>query len=315
MEANVRAILRKLAEPPILVYPDWDAVADKSRPFRFHCNASNDGFGATPEQDQSDGSVHPILFISRATLDSERSWASFDLEAGSIVWAIERLRGHLWSTRFHIYSDHKTFEGTVKDGEHNARVRRWLESLSAYTYTLECRKGTGSGNADFAVPASPSSHRRRSHRTQPPHGPRYRRHLLYPLLQLRAERPSRPGYRLGWARIPPFKTRPNHPAAPLHWPRFPVTFLYWGHKIEHLTSVGLIATHASTARLLVGTENAIVNTGASPGSASRPSVISPPSTVGATESSPSGLISSRTRHRVAAAAETPRPTADYRFGR
>ena len=125
------------------------AVADNSRPFRLYCDSSIDGFGATLEQEQPDGSVRPVLFISRATLDFERSWTPLDLEAVSIVWAIERRRGHLWSTHFQIYSDHKAPENIAKIGEHNARVRRWLEFLSAYTYTLEYRKGTANGNADF----------------------------------------------------------------------------------------------------------------------------------------------------------------------
>ena len=33
MEVIVREILAELAVPPILVFPDWDAVADGSRPF------------------------------------------------------------------------------------------------------------------------------------------------------------------------------------------------------------------------------------------------------------------------------------------
>ena len=90
-----------------MVYPDWDAVADNSRPFRLYCDASLDSFGATLEQDQPNGSVRPIPYMSRATLDSERSWTPLELEAGSIVWAIKLLRGHLWSAKFHIYSDHR----------------------------------------------------------------------------------------------------------------------------------------------------------------------------------------------------------------
>lgn len=132
-EAIVRDILHDLTVPPILVFPDYDAVADDSRPFRLYCDASRDGFGATIEQEQPDGSVRPILFISRATLDSERSWTPLDLEAGSIVWAIKRLRGHLWSTKFCIYTDHKALEHIAKVGEHNARVQRWQEFLSAST--------------------------------------------------------------------------------------------------------------------------------------------------------------------------------------
>ena len=123
MKAIIRQLLHDLATPPILVYPDWDAVDNNSRPFRLYSDASRDG-GATLEQEESDGSVRPIVFISRATLDKERSWTPLDLEAGRIVWAIQRLRGHLWSTNFRIYSDHKALENIAKVGEHNARVQR-----------------------------------------------------------------------------------------------------------------------------------------------------------------------------------------------
>ncbi|CAB1110642.1 unnamed protein product [Ectocarpus sp. CCAP 1310/34] len=76
--------------------------------------------------DLADGSVRPILFVSRATLESERNWTVLDLEAGSIVWAIKRLHDYFWSTHFLIYSDHKILESIVMVGEHNARVQRWL---------------------------------------------------------------------------------------------------------------------------------------------------------------------------------------------
>ena len=82
MEKRVRALLAELAAPPILVFPDWDAVIDKSRPFRLHCDASTDGLGATLEQEQSDGSIRPIVYISRATLANEQSWTPMELEAG-----------------------------------------------------------------------------------------------------------------------------------------------------------------------------------------------------------------------------------------
>ena len=50
MEDTVRSLLAELAAPPILVFPNWEAVTDKSRPFRLHCEASTAGFGATLEQ-------------------------------------------------------------------------------------------------------------------------------------------------------------------------------------------------------------------------------------------------------------------------
>ena len=122
--------------PAGLVYPDWDAVGDNSRPFLLYRDASIDGFGATLEQEQKDGSIGRIFFISRATLESERHWTPLDLEAGSIAGSINRLRGYLWGTTFRIVSDHKALESLAKVAEHKPRVQKWLELLTAYRYTL-----------------------------------------------------------------------------------------------------------------------------------------------------------------------------------
>ena len=78
-------LLEELSTPPVLVYTDWGAVADNSRPFLLFCDASVDGLGATLEQEQKGGSIRPIVFISRANLESERHWTPLGLEAGSIV--------------------------------------------------------------------------------------------------------------------------------------------------------------------------------------------------------------------------------------
>ena len=126
MEKLVREILVELATPPILVLPNWDAVAAGSRPFHVYCDACIDGFGAALEQEQGDGCIKPIAYISRATLDSERHGTPLDLEAGSIVWALKRLRGYLWGTKFRIFSDHKAVESIGNVGNHNGRVQRWL---------------------------------------------------------------------------------------------------------------------------------------------------------------------------------------------
>ena len=117
--------------------------------FGVYCDASIDGFGATLEQEQPDGSLRPIAYVSRATLDSERRWTPLDLEAGSTVWAIKRLRRYLWGTKFRIFLDRQARKTIEKVGDHNARVQRWLEYLTAFDYTPECPKGSANGNADF----------------------------------------------------------------------------------------------------------------------------------------------------------------------
>ena len=50
-ETLVLEILAGLATPPILVFPNWNAVAEGSRPFHVYCDACIDGFGAALEQE------------------------------------------------------------------------------------------------------------------------------------------------------------------------------------------------------------------------------------------------------------------------
>lgn len=79
VEAIVRGLRAGLSAPPVVVFKDWDAVAEGSRPFRLYCDASVDGFDATLEQQQPNGSVRTVFYINRATLNNERHWTSVDL--------------------------------------------------------------------------------------------------------------------------------------------------------------------------------------------------------------------------------------------
>ena len=149
MEDTVRTLLAELAAPPILVFPDWDAVIDTSRPFRLHCDASTAGLGASLEQEQIDGSIRPIVYISRATLDNEQNWTPMELEAGYVVWSIRRLRRYLFGVYFLVFTDNQCLQQICKIGETKPRIQRWMEFLSAYNFRLSYRRGQENANADF----------------------------------------------------------------------------------------------------------------------------------------------------------------------
>ena len=149
MEDTVRALLAELAAAPILVFPDWDAVIDTSRPFRLHCDASTASLGATLQQEQPDGSIRPIVYISRATLDNEQNWTPIKLEARWVVWSIRRLRRYLFGVYFMFFTDHQCLQQICKIGETKPRIQRWLEFLSAYNFRLSYRRGQENANADF----------------------------------------------------------------------------------------------------------------------------------------------------------------------
>ena len=157
MEDTVRALLVELATPPILVFLDWDAVVDTYRPFRLHCDASTAGLSANLKQEQPDGSIHPIVYTSRATLDNEQNWTPIELEAGCVVWGIRRLRRYLFGVYFLVFTDHQCLQQICEIGETKPCTQRWMEFLSAYNFRLSYRRGQENANADFLsrLPLSP----------------------------------------------------------------------------------------------------------------------------------------------------------------
>ena len=149
MEDAVRILLAELAAPSILVFLDWDAVIDTSRPFRLHCDASTAGLGATLKQEQPDGSIRPIVYISRATLDNEQNWTPMELEAGCVVWSIQPLRRYLFGVYFLVFTDQQCLQQICKTGETKSRIQRWMEFLLAYNVRLSYRRGQENANAAF----------------------------------------------------------------------------------------------------------------------------------------------------------------------
>ena len=148
-EDTVRTLLAELAAPSILVFPDWDAVIDTSRPLRLHCDASTAGLGATLEQEQPDGSICPIVYISRAILANEQNWTPMELEAECVVWSIRPLIRYLFGVYFLVFTDHQCLQQICKIGDTEPRIQRWMEFLSACNFRLSYRRGQENANADF----------------------------------------------------------------------------------------------------------------------------------------------------------------------
>ena len=141
MEDTVRPLLAELAAPPILSFPDGDAVIDTSRPFRLHCDANTAGLGATLGREHPDGSIRPVVYIRRATLDNAQNWTPMELEAGCVVWSIRRLRCYLFGVYFLVFTDHQCLRQICKIREPKPRIQTWMEFLSAYNFRLSYRRG------------------------------------------------------------------------------------------------------------------------------------------------------------------------------
>ena len=96
-----------MAGPNILALPDYEAAISGAGIFRLTTDASVEGFGAVPEQQQEeeDGDFRPLVYISRSTLPTETNRDTTDRECGALVWAVKKLSVHLYGIPFLAFTD------------------------------------------------------------------------------------------------------------------------------------------------------------------------------------------------------------------
>ena len=130
-----------LCTEPVLITPDF------SLPFVVHTDASEVGLGAVLSQVRS-GEEHPVTFISRKLLASERAYSTVEKEALAIKWTLEKLRYYLLGRDFSLVTDHAPLKWMATAKDTNARVTRWFLALQDYRFQVVHRPGRAHGNAD-----------------------------------------------------------------------------------------------------------------------------------------------------------------------
>ena len=148
-ERIVREMLDELSSPNVLAFPDFEAAISGSRKFRLVTDASADGFDVVIKQQQADGSIRHLRYLSRTTLDNERKWGISELECAAIVWAIKRNRQMFYGTPFEVETDHQPLQDLASlSSDKSNRVQGRFEFLNAYTFTLKHRSKNANSNAN-----------------------------------------------------------------------------------------------------------------------------------------------------------------------
>ena len=138
-ERIVREILDDLSSPNVFAFPDFEAAISGSRKFRLVTDANTDRLGVVREQQQPDGSIRPLRYLSRTTLDNERKWDISELECTAIVWAIKRNRQMFYGIPVEVETDHQPLQNLARLSDKSNRVQRWFDFLNVYTFTLKHR--------------------------------------------------------------------------------------------------------------------------------------------------------------------------------
>ena len=143
-------MLYKLSILNVFAFPDFEAAISGSRKFRLVKDISADGLGVVIEHQQPDGSIQPLRYISRTTLDNVRKWSISELDFAAIVGTIKRNRRMFYRTFFEVETGHQPIQNVANWSDKSNRVQRWFDSLNEYRYnfTLKQRSKNANVNAD-----------------------------------------------------------------------------------------------------------------------------------------------------------------------
>jgi hypothetical protein len=136
------AILKQLASPPLLTYPNEEYVQILSVDASYH------GLGAILSRSPDGGpeAERVIAYASRSLKSAESNYASTHLEALAIVWGIQHFRHYLAGRRFILFTDHATLEFIFNNPRPNSKLARWEVANFVNVNSIErdldsCRHG------------------------------------------------------------------------------------------------------------------------------------------------------------------------------
>ncbi|UYV62474.1 LLGL1 [Cordylochernes scorpioides] len=115
------------------------ALFDPSRTTIVSADASSFGIGGVLRQEQPDGSLKPIAYVSRTLSETKKRYSQIEKEGLAIVWTCERLKDYVTGIKIHIETDHKPLIAifTSKSLEDmTPRLQRLKMRMMRYSYQI-----------------------------------------------------------------------------------------------------------------------------------------------------------------------------------
>ena len=129
-------VKEKLTTRPVLALYDPNARTD------VHTDASQEGIGAVLLQEQTDGSLRPVMYYSQTTTKDEKKYHAYELETLAVVKALQKSRVHLYGKKFKIVTDCAAIRYTFMKRVLTPRIGRWWLVVQEYDFEIEYQPGT-----------------------------------------------------------------------------------------------------------------------------------------------------------------------------
>ena len=125
------------------------SFANFSLPFTLVTDASSVAMGAVLLQ-IINGKQKIIACISKTFNETEKRWSATERECYAILFAVEKLNDFLKGpTPFTLLTDHKSLTYLDRNVFSNAKISRWQERLSQYSFICQYIEGSSNTFADM----------------------------------------------------------------------------------------------------------------------------------------------------------------------
>ena len=136
-------IKKRLVTAPLL-HP-----SDMEKEFFLWTDASEKGFGAVLEQEDTEGKRHPIAYASRTTNTAEQKYAPTELEVAALIFGLEHFQVYLLGSRVTVFTDHQALVSSFLPylkSQSKGLLARWYLRLAPYLPNLSLQYKPGAVN-------------------------------------------------------------------------------------------------------------------------------------------------------------------------
>ena len=128
---NCFQILKEfLQQAPILRYPDPQAS------YTLYTDASKYAYAGVLTQ-HSNGTDHPITYVSGLFRGSQLNWATLTKEAYAIYMSVKKLSFYIDTAKITVKSDHLPLKKFLEKNTLNSKVNNWAVELESQNITIE----------------------------------------------------------------------------------------------------------------------------------------------------------------------------------
>ena len=139
---NCFQILKEfLQQAPILRYPDPQAS------YTLYTDASKYPYAGVLTQ-HSNGTDHPITYVSGLFRGSQLNWATLTKEAYAIYMSVKKLSFYIDTAKITVKSDHLPLKKFLENNTLNSKVNNWAVELESQNITFEYIPGIWNTLAD-----------------------------------------------------------------------------------------------------------------------------------------------------------------------